>query len=364
VEGTHLRLLTMILDDYFGRVLVISLPGAEARAKRALAELRDKGLSDRATVFRAVDGRVSTPSDWWQSGQGAWGCMQSHYRLVQDALLDGMETVMAIEDDCIWQRKAGELAAEFLSQVPDDWGQIYFGGQHRTANRPEWIDGRPAVLRARSVHRTHAYAIHRRIMPAFLKHIIYAPDYVSAAKARVPQKRHIDHQLEEAHRRGDWKVYVPSFWLAGQGENHSSINGKSWPAAWWHWSWRECHRRMPIVVCDREPTAEEMRWLHFGKHLLPGDATVDTGVRDCPTPEGLEGIFQKIAHEAFGCQRLPAIHGGWPDKEAWLRQRWGGPVLRLADAGVDVAALCDFPASKIVRHDWFNPRTEEACTIP
>lgn len=345
---------SVVFDRHFDRVALISLPEATDRADRALSELRGKGLSEAVTVFRAVDGRVCPPSDWWPSGPGAWGCMQSHYRLVQDALLDGVESLLVIEDDCIWQNDAAAMAEEFLSQVPDDWGQIYFGGQHREGLRPTWIDGKPAVQKAHSVHRTHAYAIHRRAMPQFLKHIVYAPDYITAAKARKPQKRHIDHQLEVAHRRGDWPVYCPSFWLAGQGENHSGINGKSWPTAWWHMSWRENYRRLPIVICDREPTDGERKWLHFGKHIDPGDATIDIGVRDSSDSTDLTGIFEKIASEAYGRQVLPAMHGGWPQKTEWLRTRWSVPVLMLSD-NPDLEALCDYPASKIVRHDWFNP---------
>ena len=346
----------MILDEHFDRILIISLPQAAERAARALKELREKGLSETATVFRAVDGMLSPPSDWWPSGTGAWGCMQSHYRLVQDALLDGVERLLVIEDDTIWQKGSAELVREFMEQVPADWGQIYFGGQHRTSRRPEWIKGKPAVLKANSVHRTHCYAISRETMPKMLKHVLYAPDYIEAARdLKKPHRRHIDHQLEIAHRRGDWSVYCPSFWLAGQGENHSHINNKTWPAAWWHMTWKEQHRRLPVVVCDREMTTEEAKWLHFGKHLLEGEPTVDEGVRDSSDAADLVGIFDKIASEAYGCQRLPAMAGKWPEKADWMRKKWTGEVLLLSE-NPDLAALCDFPASKLVPHDWFNPK--------
>jgi hypothetical protein len=345
----------MILDQHFDRIVVISLPDAGERAERALRELREKLLSSTAVVFKAIDGKLCPPSDWWPSGPGAWGCMQSHYAAVQSALMDGVERLLVIEDDCIWQNEAAPLVADFMSQVPADWGQIYFGGQHRNSRRPEWLSGKPAVLKARSVHRTHAYAISRAAMSKFLQHVVYAPDYIEAARdSKRPHKRHVDHQLEVAHQRGDWPVYCPSFWLAGQGENHSSINGREWPAAWWHLSWRENHRRLPVVICDRAPTAEEMKWLHFGRHLLQEDQTIDVGVRDSSDAADLVGIFEKVASEALGCQRLPALNGQWPEKTSWLQKKWPVPVLLLSE-NPDLAALCDFPASKLFRHDWLNP---------
>jgi hypothetical protein len=340
----------MILDEHFQRIVVLSLPTAKERAERALDELRSKNLSEKAQVVRAVDGSICPPSDWWKAGGGAWGCMQSHYRVIQDALLDGIETLLVIEDDCVWQNSAARLAADFLAQVPKDWGQIYFGGQHRAARRPQSIT--PAVMKPYSVHRTHAYAIHRRIMPQVLKHILYAPDYIEA-KEKEGFCSHVDHQLERAHRRGDWPVYCPSYWLAGQGANQSAINGRQHPDQWWHYVQGDEHRFLPVVICDREPTEDELRALHFGRHIDPNDPTVDVGVRDCATPRDLLRVMEVIAHEAVGGQRLAGI-AGRDDFASWL-EGWRGPVLRLSGKP-DLDSLRDLPNSKVIHHEWFHPR--------
>lgn len=354
----------MILDEKFDRVVIISLLRTPERAARARAELLDKGLCENPVTLPATDGKLCDPPAWWQAGKGAWGCMMSHYRAVHDALHDGIETLLVIEDDAVWQQGAAAMLGEFMPQVPGDWGQIYLGGQHRNAQRPVWLDGRPAVMKAKSIHRTHCYAIHRRAMVKFLQHILHAPDYIDAKKNHG-ENRHVDHQLEHAQRRGDWPVYCPSWWIAGQGENLSCINGREQREQWWHIPWREANRRMPLVIVDqRPPNAEEMRHLHFGKNLAENEQWVDVGVRDCASADELLRIAGVISAEAYGAQRLPALPDltGADPRVAWVKQKWLGPVMLLSEIP-DLAALCDFPNSKVVEHPWLNPREERLAVV-
>lgn len=345
----------MIFDEAFGRVVIISLGNEQgkARAARAIADLREKGLSEKAEVMRAVDGKVCLPSDWFKAGKGAWGCLMSHVRIVQDALMDGLDSVLIIEDDCVWQKSAAKLAAEFMGQVPDDWGQIYFGGQHRSERRPKFVPDCPAVIRAHRVHRTHCYALRRNAMVKFLQHVMYAPDYIEAAAKEGGRPMHIDHQLEVAHQRGDWPVYCPSFWLAGQGENVSHINGNRWPDKWWHIIFSAAHRKLPVIIADREPTLQEMRYIHFGNHTDPKAPTLDGGMVLAKTTADCLHLMEVIAQEAFKLQRLPGV-ANLEDRPKWLEEKWSAGAIRLS-TNPDLEALCDFPNNGFVEHRWFNP---------
>jgi GR25 family glycosyltransferase involved in LPS biosynthesis len=78
----------------------------------------------------------------------------SHVRAVQDAMMDGVETLCLLEDDVVFHPKAGAMLVRLLRELPDDWDQVYLGGQH--LKEPEVIPGKSFVWRARNINRTHA----------------------------------------------------------------------------------------------------------------------------------------------------------------------------------------------------------------
>ncbi|CAB4159122.1 hypothetical protein UFOVP736_29 [uncultured Caudovirales phage] len=338
----------MILDEKFNRVVVIS--GHAGRRDLTLRRLKDAKLSQKAEWQRAVMGDELRPPAWWAAGGGAWGCLCSHRHVVERAYLDGLETVCIIEDDAVWQEGAATLLRAFLKKVPNDWGQIYLGGTHR--RQPEWVCDE--VLRGWSVNRTHAYVIHRRCMPRFLAHIQHAPDYIASTAQHQGKQYHIDHQLEVAHRRGDWKVYAPSWWLCGQGENLSSINGAQQPEQWWHWDWDNQSRDLPIVVVPpRHRDAEGERsllWYGAPKHRIDG-TRMDAKIKECLLGNDAEGLLRNlraIAHEAFTMERLPAVE--WADFSA-IEKVW--PALRRGKLTVEkLDALRHVRKQSWFKHRW------------
>jgi len=346
----------MIFDEYFDRVVILSLNNEEGkkRSERAIRELKDKNLSQNAIVYRAVDGRICRPPDWWPAGQGAWGCLQSHNRMVQDALQDQCKSILIIEDDAIWQSNAYDLAKQVLEELPDDWGQLYLGGQHRGAFGPTKIPGKDSIVVANSIHRTHCYALNAKIMRKFLKHIMDFPEYSRAFK-ESDQRRHIDHQLEEAHRNKLWKTYASSWWLAGQGENKSHINLKENTDKWWHFVWEDNHRGIPIIIMDRTPTNHELKYLHFGYNLTEEDQTIDIGVSGAKDAKALNRAIEFIAIEGYKLQRFPCVNvNDNKDKIGWINGFWKAGVINLS-SGPDLEKMSDFVNSKIINHYWINP---------
>lgn len=220
------------LTDWFDRVYVINCAHRPDRLEETKKHLEETRMADNDKVhyYPAIIGDWTTcPADWG-SGRGAWGCLRSHQRILEDVIharddrhMMALDNVLILEDDVIFKDDSLEKLNEFMEVVPDDWGQIYLGGQHR--RHPKETDI-PNVIIGNSINRTHAHAINGPSITSVYRHISYASDYRGSSK-------HIDHQLELAHRRADWPVYCPKEWVAGQRAGSSNISGKTNETKFW-----------------------------------------------------------------------------------------------------------------------------------
>ena len=220
------------LTDWFDRVYVINCAHRRDRLEETKKHLDETKMADNDKVhyYPAIIGDWTTcPADWG-SGRGAWGCLRSHQRILEDVIHDrdgngnpNLMNVLVLEDDVIFKEDALEKLNDFMGAVPDDWGQIYLGGHHRRDPTPTEF---PNVIVGNSINRTHAYAVNQPTFTQFYRHISYATDYRNTNK-------HIDHQLEFAHRRKDWPVYCPKEWVVGQRAGSSNISGKTNGIQFW-----------------------------------------------------------------------------------------------------------------------------------
>ena len=208
-----------MLTDLFDRVYVINCPHRTDRLQSLEDNIKATGIADcsKMHVFAGVRGELSPPPKYWGASVGAWGCFQSHRRLVEDVLNednDSIDSILILEDDACFPETALKRVNEFMQNVPDDWDQLYLGGQHRVKPIETETEG---ILRGISINRAHAYALNCKVYKKFYSHINYSPNYYGK------KNHHFDHQLEIAHRKQDWNVYCPSVWLAGQCAGKSDI---------------------------------------------------------------------------------------------------------------------------------------------
>ena len=217
------------LYDFFERVVVVNLDHRPDRLERLHRHLTSIVWPFRFPErVRATDGRKVKPPNWWKAGGGAWGCHQSHLRIIENALMDDVESILVLEDDVFFEPDFHETARTFVEYIPDDWEQVYFGGQHLYQRKQAPAKVNEFVIRPFNVNRTHAYALHRRGMSKVYK---WLTDY--AAHLQHPN-HHVDHRLGALHSTGDLKVFAPTRWLAGQFESHSNIKGKVMPTRLWN----------------------------------------------------------------------------------------------------------------------------------
>ena len=342
----------MKLNEIVERVYVIGLDHREERRASCRREFQQSGLVDPESIrwFRGISGETCPPPPWFRAGRGAWGCLHSHLRIVQDAMMDGLASYAVFEDDVVFHQRSGELFTRFLSEVPQDWEQLYLGGEH--LKEPAQVRHKPFIFRATNTCRTHAYVLKSSAFAPFQRNITDFPEYLK----RGPW--HLDHQLGLAHERETWKTYCPAWWIAGQGEGTSDIAGCHNPALWWHPGLYS--PRLPLLYVPPGSTAlREAAYrdkIHFGKSLKRKtleDARLDQCGGSLPK---LKKCLETIAREALHRALLPGIAHARISLEA-IREAWGERVLSLEEAKLD--EMLDYPFNKLFKHplngDRFQP---------
>lgn len=226
------------LSDYFGRVHVINLDCCPERWEKFQEVAEKKGITGFER-FRAIHGDTCAHPAWWRAGNGAWGCLMSHLRICQDALMDGLDSYLVLEDDTVFCSDFETRLPKLMEKIKHaEWHQLYLGGQHLyRESSPPW-PYREGAVRCKNVNRTHAMAIHKRFMLQFSQHIMHAPDYldnwIQPEEGVSEFFRHIDHQLGVLHERQHHLILGADPWLCGQGENKSNVNGNVQEEQWWH----------------------------------------------------------------------------------------------------------------------------------
>lgn len=332
------------LNDHFERIFVLNLAYKPDRRERLERHLKELNLAREIIWVRACSGDMMPPPVWWKAGNGAWGCLLSHARVVQDAIMDRLDNYLVLEDDAVFQPRAGMMLHDFMDQVPDDWDQIYLGGQH--LREPTEVARKPAVLRAWNVNRTHAFALKAKAFTRFHQHIWHSPDYIAKEGGW-----HIDHQLGLAHERADWMVYAPQWWLVGQDSDWSNISGRCNPRLWWHPSRHSTALPFVRIAEARSPheLAQAIDYIHSGNTLLEGTLT-DTGLKEATTcDEKLKAWLSMIAREALDLHRIPVWQCDAISLER-VKKNWPAGAFELEE--VDLASLVDYPWNGLIPSSW------------
>ena len=335
---------------------MISLPSNRDRLQSVLYQLNMLGYYEPfVKPWKGAEGNAVGVPAWWKSGGGAWGCLLSHVGVLGEAVWDRLENYLVLEDDALLSPHFEEQFEMFMNAVPNNWDQLYFGGQNLLT--PVKINSQ--VIEPKDMNRTHAFALRQSVYSRFGAHVMHAPDFISEyGSGGCP---HIDHQLGRAHRRGDWRTYAPYTNLVGQRENRSVINGCWHPDKWWDWPEGDCYRFLPFVVIENDGRFAKVRgrnWrgrkrkgetaykLHFGWETGKNKLTFREAWEDKKNPATLYNSFSVVAKEAFECRRIPAFYGT-RDQVDFLKACWPGGTTTLAKIeaqGFDVRERLDFMA--------------------
>lgn len=209
----------------FEKVFVINLPFKKDRLER-LASLMPKSLGSYE-IWSAVHGDTIRPPANWHSGNGAWGCYRSHMQILEHCMANHVDSYLVIEDDAIFSDDFCEVLEGTMKSLPDDWCQLYLGGQllKEIKNPPKRIN--EFVYMPYNVNRTHCFALHSRGYQRVYDHLFHLPFH---------RGDHIDHRLGRLHETGKFPVYCSRRWVVGQNDGMSNISGKMTdkPQFWHH----------------------------------------------------------------------------------------------------------------------------------
>ncbi len=204
----------------FDNVFVINL---DRRADRLA--LFNKGLAGSLWPFaepkriQALDGKWLARPEWYNQQDGAWGCLQTHLRLYEEAMNNCWPTLWIFEDDCVFVEDSSDRMKTFFDNVPDDWDHIYLGGLPRLVSQypPQQINDH--VWRLHAVTGTWAMGM----TLSYIKKIYKFMHEFMHSMDKVGVKGHLDRMFAEFHHEFTPKVYAPHPWIVGMAPGASDI---------------------------------------------------------------------------------------------------------------------------------------------
>lgn len=314
------------------RAVVINLQRDSDRLKRFYQALPNDWPFPKPERFSAIDGsRVPAPP-WWVAGDAAWGCFRSHQCIIEQAINDGVQSLLVLEDDAMCRSDFSTHCAAFVNELPTDWQWVYLGGQHIQREKGLPIRVSEHVYRPFNAHRAHAYAFRGPSVMRWVAAHLHDRDSWG-------EKHHVDHRFGELHGDFDGGIYCPDRWLIGQEAGFSNIKQRHLEANFFPdaRSFYDVKIDRPIVTVvgtgrrERVVTAAILHRLgvSFGSAALP-DSIDDAPETYCAP--GLESICDQLVQD-------PAWHlaGDHSFRVARLRM-WADQRLKSASDAFPIGA--------------------------
>jgi glycosyl transferase, family 25 len=158
----------MKLFEYFDRTCIIHLPERVDRFRALEREFKLLGADIRGPKVQVPF--APRPDDaHGYSSKGVYGSFLSHFGILKDAVVDGLDTVWVLEDDAIFSNRMvrqQERTVDFLQRT--SWDMCFFG--HSLTRELAGI--KPGLVHHEAPFKwAHCYAVHSRVLPRLVSYL-------------------------------------------------------------------------------------------------------------------------------------------------------------------------------------------------
>ncbi|NKB63617.1 MAG: hypothetical protein GKR95_16380 [Gammaproteobacteria bacterium] len=198
---------TVDFNAMFPHQVCINLDRRLDRWKRMQERLSKHGIANVVRESAFDSAQFGVPHSW-ESEAGAYGCLQSHLKVLVDAKARGLDHIMIWEDDVILADGINQRFAQNLRHIPADWDVLVLGALH--AAEPEHIAG--DIYRITKSFSSFAFVVRHTIFDDFIK-------------IHQTGNRPVDHHAIELQRRRNFYSFLPH--LAWVEDDPSDIREES-----------------------------------------------------------------------------------------------------------------------------------------
>ena len=148
----------MKLFDRFDKVYCINLDRRPDRLENFTNQVEKFNLGEFER-FSAYDGKKLNLPNNFNLKPGEIGIIMSNLDIIRDAKKNKYNTILIIEDDCVFNDGIVNVDT-FFDSLPDNWDMLYMGGNHNThmgVQPPQKINDK--VVKLHSTYSAHFIGI-------------------------------------------------------------------------------------------------------------------------------------------------------------------------------------------------------------
>lgn len=117
----------MKLEDLCKSIYVINLKERTDRREHIENELKKINCTNYK-LFEGVDGKKLINTT--RLPVGMFGLINTYFNMYDDWKKNSHDSILIIEDDCIFIDGFNEKLEDYINHVPKDWEMLYFGANH------------------------------------------------------------------------------------------------------------------------------------------------------------------------------------------------------------------------------------------